>query len=147
MFELIPFGSRNNRRVCAYNPMREMEDFERAFFGGRDAFSALRTDITDNGDSYTLEADLPGFRKEDINVSIENDNLTITAERHSENEKKDKEGNLIRSERSFGSFKRSFDIEGINGDAITAAYTDGVLKLTLPKAKKEVPAARRLEIG
>ena len=146
MFELIPFASRNNRRVCAYNPMKEIEDFERSLFGGRDAFSALRTDITDNGDSYTLEADLPGFKKEDINVSIENNNLTISAERHSENEKKDKEGNLIRSERSFGSFKRSFDIEGINGDAVTAAYTDGVLTLTLPKLTKETPAARKLEI-
>ena len=74
------------------------------------------------------------------------DRLTVTAERHSNFEDKDEKNKYVRCERSYGTYARSFDISGIDAKAIKAAYSDGVLRVTLPK-QKEVPASsRRLEI-
>ena len=86
------------------------------------------------------------FQPEDINIDIDNNYLTISAERKYENTEKDKKGSVIRSERSYGSFSRSFDISGVVTDKIEAEYENGVLKLTLPKKEETVPKARRLEI-
>ena len=153
MFELRPFDHRSNRSMRTYDPFRELEEMERAFFGNRPfenrsvgSFDAFRTDIQDKGDSYLLEADLPGFKKEDIHIDLDGETMTISAERHSEHEEKDKEGNYLRCERSYGSFQRSFDISGIEESGIAAEYTDGVLKLTMPKKNQTVSSARRLEI-
>ena len=90
--------------------------------------------------------DLPGFKKEDIHVDVKDNTLSITAERHSEFEQKEKKNSFLRCERSFGSYSRSFDISGIDCANIKAGYKDGVLTLTLPKQKKEEPTGRRLEI-
>lgn len=144
MFELTPFGRRVNG-VRTYNPFRELEEMQKAFFGGSH-IGEFKTDIKDNGDSYLLEADLPGFKKEDIHVDMDGNYMTITAERHSDAEEKDKEGNYIRCERSYGSFTRSFDISEVKAEGITAEYKDGVLRLTMPKKEAAIPTSRRLEI-
>ncbi len=141
MFELMPFGY---RRVSAYNPFRDFEEMSRSFWDDTNV-SAFRTDITEKDGVYTLEADLPGFKKEDISVDIDKDCLTITAEHKSE-EKEENADSYIRRERFYGSYTRSFNVKGIDTEAITAAYNDGVLTLTMPKKEPEVPAARRLEI-
>ena len=141
MFELMPFGY---RRVSAYNPFRDFEEMSRSFWDNNNV-SAFRTDITEKDGQYILEADLPGFRKEDISVDIDKDCLTITAEHKSE-EKEENADSYIRRERYYGSYTRSFNVKGIDTEAITAAYNDGVLTLTMPKKEPEVPAARRLEI-
>lgn len=141
MFELMPFGY---RRVSAYNPFRDFEEMSRNFWDDANV-SAFRTDITEKDGVYTLEADLPGFKKEDISVDIDKDCLTITAEHKSE-EKEENADSYIRRERFYGSYTRSFNVKGIDTEAITAAYNDGVLTLTMPKKEPEVPAARRLEI-
>ena len=152
MFELRPFDHRNNR-VSTYNPFREMENFERTFFGDNffgdrslNALAEFKTDIQDKGDSYLLEADLPGFKKEDIHIDLDGDTMTIKAERHSEHEEKDNQGNYLRCERGYGSYQRSFDISGIEESGLKAEYTDGVLKLTMPKKQQTVSSARRIEI-
>lgn len=150
MFELRPFERRSNS-ISAYDPFREMENLERAFFGDRgffggSALSEFKTDIQDKGDSYLLEADLPGFHKDDIHIDLNDDTMTIQAERHSEHEEKDKAGNYMRCERSYGSYRRSFDISGIKADEMKAEYVDGVLKLTMPKKDMRVSSAKRLEI-
>lgn len=141
MFELMPFGY---RRVSAYNPFRDFEEMSRSFWDN-DNVSAFRTDITEKDGKYVLEADLPGFKKEDISVDIDKDCLTITAE-HKSDEKEENADSYIRRERYYGSYTRSFNVKGIDTEAITAAYNDGVLTLTMPKKEPEVPAARRLEI-
>lgn len=141
MFELMPFGY---RRVSAYNPFRDFEEMSRSFWDDTNV-SAFRTDITEKDGKYILEADLPGFKKEDISVDIDKDCLTITAEHKSE-EKEENADSYIRRERYYGSYTRSFNVKGIDTEAITAAYNDGVLTLTMPKKEPEVPAARRLEI-
>ena len=150
MFDLRPYSRKNH--ITAYNPFRELEEMERHFFDDPFDFFAggslaeFKTDIIDNGDSYTLEADLPGFQKGDINLDITDDVLTIKAERHSEHEKKDKKDKYVRCERAYGSYSRSFNISEVDADRISAKYEDGVLRLTLPKKEQPKAASRKLEI-
>ena len=143
MFELIPFDRRNHS-VSAFDPFRAFDDMERSFFRDVPSVASFRTDVTDTGDAYKLEAELPGFSKDDIKIDIENDCLTISAERKFDDESKKK--NFVKRERFYGSYSRSFDVTGIDTDKIEAAYNDGVLTLNMPKKKAEVPASRRLEI-
>ena len=143
MFELIPFD-RRIRNVAAFDPFRMFDEMDRRLMNAAPAVSAFRTDVIDTGDAFKLECELPGFKKDDIKIDIENDCLTISAERSAEN--KDEKDNYVKRERYYGSFSRSFDVSGINVDGIEAAYTDGVLNLTLPKKAAEIPASRRLEI-
>ena len=143
MFELVPYGRK--RSVTWYNPFEELESMQRRYFGDV-AVMDFKTDIRDNGDSFLLEADLPGFKKEDISVDIEGDTLTIRAERKEETEEKDGKGAFVKRERCYGSFSRSFDMTGIRTEDVAAAYENGVLKLTLPKKQETLPTARKLEI-
>ena len=127
MFELRPY--RNNNHMTTYDPFRDMEALERAFFGNRDFLGdvgTFKTDIQDKGDHYLLEADLPGMKKEDIAI--------------------EKDKSYVRCERSYGSYARSFDISGVKAEGIKASYNDGVLSLTLPKKDVEVSGSRRLAI-
>lgn len=144
---LVPYVRRNNS-LAAFDPFRELDELERAIFGDsrNTKMAAFSTDIRDNGDSYVLEADLPGVKKEDISLDLTDNVLTIKAERHSEYEENDKKHSSVRCERSYGSYQRSFDTSGIDTDGIDAEFKDGVLKLTLPKVKEVKPETRRLEI-
>jgi len=144
MFELIPFD-RRNRHMAAFDPFREMEELERNFWGSSSVTSAFRTDVIDTGDAFKLEAELPGFNKDDIKIDLDNDCLTISAE-HTEDTKDDAKPNYVKRERFYGSYTRTFDMTGINTDSIEAAYNDGILTLTMPKKVEEIPASRRLEI-
>ena len=139
---LTPYSRRS---LNNYDPFKAMEDMERRFFGDGQT-GAISTDIHDDGKAYILEADLPGFKKEDISVDVTDGCLTISAERHSGFEEKDKKGSYVRCERSYGRFSRSFDTTGIDVGAIKASFENGVLKLTLPKLTEAKPESRRLEI-
>ena len=143
MFELIPFD-RHGRSVSTFDPFRMFDEFDRRFFENVPTVSAFRTDVIDTGDAFKLECELPGFQKEDIKIDVENDCMTISAERKADS--KEEKNIYVKRERYYGSFSRSFDVSGINVDGIEAAYTDGVLNLTLPKKAAEIPASRRLEI-
>ena len=150
MFEIRPY--RRNNNPSTYNPFREMDDFERAFFGEpfgsffrSGDIAEFKTDITDEGDHYLLEADLPGFDKKDIHLDVNGDTLTIHAERKAEQEEKDDKNNYVRCERSFGSYSRQFDLSSVDVDHMKATYDNGVLKLEMPK--KALPdSARHIEI-
>ena len=136
MIELTPYSTRRS----VMDPFNFFNDF----FGTNNAPMELRTDISDKGDAFVLEAGLPGFKKDDIKIDLENDRLTIKAERHSEHE--DNRNGYVRRERHFGSFERSFDVSGIDTSGIRANYTDGVLTLTLPKRPELVPDNRSIAI-
>ncbi len=152
MLGLTPY--RRVRNGNDYNNIfREMEELERRFFGDSlsslfkaEGTSGFRTDISDKGDSYLLEADLPGFDKDSIHIELNEDILTISAERHSEHEEEDKKANYVCCERSYGQYQRSFDVSGVDKDGIKAKYADGVLSLTLPKVPEVQPAVKRLMI-
>lgn len=145
MFELIPFD-RQIRRMANFDPFRELEDMERSFWGNGRSVSAFRTDVIDTGDAYQLQSELPGFKKEDIQIDVENDVLTISAERKYDSGDEEKKPNFVKRERFYGSYSRSFDVSGIKVDEIEAAYNDGVLTLTMPKKVESAPAKRSLEI-
>ena len=151
MFGLTPYV--RIRNAGDNGIFREMEELERRFFGDSlsslfhtESMSGFRTDISDKGDSYLLEADLPGFDKDSIHLDLDEDILTISAERHSEHEDADKKGNYVCCERSYGRYQRSFDLSGVDKDNIKAKYVDGVLSLTLPKVPEVQPAVKRLLI-
>lgn len=141
MLTIRPYRQENNL-------FRFFDEMERSFFGNQPLSTGanqLRTDITDDGDCYTLHADLPGFRKEDISIDLEDNRLTISAETKSETE--DKGDNFVRRERRYGSFSRSFDVSDIRTADITAAYENGVLRLTLPKKEQAaVETAKKIAI-
>lgn len=140
MYGLTPFGGTGFGLWDAFN------DFDKNFFGTNMPINNCRTDIRDDGDKYVMESELPGFDKEDIKLDINGSQLTIAAEHSTNNDEKDDKGNYIRRERTFGSYKRSFDIGDINTDAISAEYKNGILTIELPKEASEAPVAKRLEI-
>lgn len=132
------------------NPFRALDALERSFFTEpfgsffrAPSLPAFRTDITDKGDCYLVQTDLPGFDKKDIRLELKDNVLTLRAERHAQTE--DKDSRPIRTERSYGSYSRSFDITGVDPDGIRARYENGVLSLTLPKLT-ESDNARTFEI-
>lgn len=144
MYGLTPF---ERRSLGLFDAMHELE---KDFFGDTWAGTNLRsrsfsTDIKDEGDKYVLEAELPGFAKEDISIDITGDTLTLSAERGSETNE-DEGKNYIRRERVYGSYRRSFNISGVDSDAVGAEYKDGVLTVSMPKKEPKAPSSRRLEI-
>lgn len=149
MFELRPYSRKNN---SLYNPFREMDELENRLFSNPFGFfdstslDEFKTDIKDEGDKYVLIADMPGFSKDDIKLDVDSDVLTVSAERHSEHEDKDKKGKYIRCERSYGSYQRSFDISGVKTEDIKAKYENGVLTLDMPKKTETIEGKRRLAI-
>lgn len=142
MYSLLPFGRYTNNSLNSL-----FDDFERSFFPvDRSQMPAFRTDIKDEGDHFLLEADLPGFRKEDIDLHLQDGLLTITAKHDESSENKDENGKYVCRERRVGSFTRSFNVSGIQEDAISASYENGVLKLTLPKQGEPEPQSRKIAI-
>lgn len=138
MFDLIPFGARE-KSIWNY-----FDNLEKTFFQNG-TFGQIRTDIMDEGDKYVLNAELPGFDKNDIQIDIENDFLQIRASKNEETE--DKRDNYVRRERRSGSYARGFDISGINADAISAKYENGILTLDLPKRESApLPPSRQIAI-
>ena len=120
-------------------------DFDEDFFGkknplyGKHARNMMKTDVRETDTTYEVDVDLPGFKKEDINVNYENGYLTISTSKGLDKDEKDKKGNYIRRERYAGSMTRSFYVgEDVSQEDIHAKFEDGILKLTVPKkdAKK-----------
>ena len=141
MFGMLPFERSND------NMFDTFDNFARDFFrSSNTSLPAFRTDIREVDGMYVLEAELPGFNKEDISLDVKDGILTITAEHKENSDQKDEKGNYLRRERRYGSFTRSFDITGIDEAGITASYNNGVLELNLPKAQPAVPEARRIAI-
>ncbi len=117
------------------------KDFFGDLMGSFDNFS---TDVIDKGDHYLLQAELPGFKKEEINIDLDNDVLRISAG-HKEEIKEEKD-NYIRQERRYNSYSRSFNVSGITKENISAAYNNGILELKLPKENAEVVETKRIDI-
>ena len=134
MFELMPFDR------------SDLDLFDRFFNMNEPAPSLmkLRVDLEDQGDHYELTADLPGFSKEDVEISIDDKIMTIHAEKSESKESREK--NYICRERRSGSFSRSFDISGIDADAISGSFKDGVLTVLMPR-KVDEKKNRRIAIS
>ena len=114
--------------------------FEKHFFGernplyGKHAKNIMKTDVKETDNSYELDIDLPGFKKEDINVQLDNGYLTIAASKSLEKEDEHEKSHYIRQERYSGSMSRSFYVgNDVKQEEIHAKYEDGILKLAVPK--------------
>ena len=126
---------------------REMNQLSRRLYG-KHADREMLTDIKEHEDHYDVEIDLPGFKKEDISVELNDGYLTITANKNHENEEKNKTGKIIRQERYSGMMSRSFYVgDEITSDEIQGKYEGGVLTLHVPKKEdKEVEHQNRIMI-
>ena len=108
--------------------------FHDSFFGNGSGL--MRTDVAEKDGKYVMTMDLPGYRKEDIRMSLKNGNLTISASHHESNEEKDAKGNIIRQERYAGSCSRTFYVgEKVKQEDIHASFKDGELIVELPDEK------------
>ncbi|MDC7953777.1 Hsp20/alpha crystallin family protein [Liquorilactobacillus mali] len=118
-----------------------------SFFEGAKSFNqALKTDIKETDNAFDVKVDVPGINKEDISLSYDNGILSISAKRDSFEDESDKDGNIITSERSYGSYSRQYRLPNIIKDQISAKYTDGVLEITLPKSKKTSSSENQIKI-
>ncbi|MBR7007118.1 MAG: Hsp20/alpha crystallin family protein [Ruminococcus sp.] len=138
MYALTPFERKS------FDLFNAFHDFENDFFGNT-SLNSFKTDLKDEGDKYVMEAELPGFEKEDIKLDITGDTLCLTAEHKQENVE-NKDDNYVYRERTYGSYQRNFDISAINTEGIEAEYKNGILYLTLPKKEASKPETKRLEI-
>ena len=119
--------------------------FRAPVFGGQ---SLMKTDVREKDGKYILDIEIPGYKKEDVKISLYNGNLTVTAEKHSNNEEKDAEGRILRQERYNGTCSRSFYVgEGIKDSDVHASFENGILKIELPtEQKKEEQEKKFIEI-
>lgn len=127
-----------------------MNDFFKPdWFGGLENFDTTvpAVNIKESEEGFELELAIPGFKKEDFNIELDNELLTISSEAKDESETKKE--NYTRKEFSFSSFRRSFTMpETVDSGKINATYEDGILKLALPKKDEALPKPKRLiEIG
>ena len=128
-------------------PMMEFDDMERKLYG-RKANRMMKTDIREKDDNYEVSVDLPGFKKEEITVELDNGYLTISAAKGLDKDE-NKKGKLIRQERYAGSMTRSFYIgDNVEKGDIEATYRHGVLTLTVPKKalEKKIPEKNLIAI-
>ena len=138
-----------------YKPLFFEDSFDRMFddafknFWGDNQlrrYDAFRTDVIDQDDNYLLQAELPGFKKEDINIDLKNDLLTISAS-HKEEKDEEEKNKYIRKERYYTSYSRSFRVNNIEAEDIDASYSNGILEVRLPKKDAEAKeTAQRIEI-
>ena len=115
---------------------------------GKHAKNLMKTDVRETENTYEVDIDLPGFKKDEINVDLRDGYLTIRAAKGLDKDEKEKEGKYIRQERYAGACSRSFYVGDVETKDISAKYEDGILKLSLPKqAKQELPKHSTIAIG
>lgn len=146
MLNMVPFR-RNN--------LNKGEDYFAPFFGNvidEDFLSSLdymndsfKVDLKETDENYLIEADLPGTKRENIDIDFNNNYLVVSAKREEASE--DKKENYVRRERHYGEFKRSFHIDNVDENNINASFSDGILKITLPKLTKGEDKRRKIEIN
>ncbi len=129
---------------------RSIDDLLEDFFGGssvqrQEGVISPRFEVSETDDSVVVEAELPGMDEKDVQVTLENDILTIKGEKKKEEETKKK--NYYVSERSYGSFQRSLRLgSGVDAEKVSASFKKGVLTVTVPKSEPEKSKTRTIDI-
>ena len=115
---------------------------------GKHSKNLMKTDVRETEDSYELDVDLPGFKKDEVEIQLQDGCLTVSAAKGLDKDEEDKKGRYIRQERYAGSLSRSFYVgEDVEPQDVKAKYENGVLKLFVPKAEvKQVPAQTAIAI-
>jgi len=136
--------------LVPYSALLEDDFFDRLFASKNQSKTGAltpRVDITENNDNFLVTAELPGVKKENMHIHLEDGILSIEAETREEH-KKEENGKIISQERRYGKFTRSFTVgKNIQESDITANYSDGILSLTFPKSKPVSPSRKKIEIG
>ena len=118
-------------------PKMDFGDVDRKLYGKR-AAQVMKTDVHEHENGYELDIDLPGFKKDEIKLTLENGYLSVSAAKGLDEEKKDEKSKLIRRERYSGSMQRSFYVgDAVKQEDVKAKFEDGVLKLSIPKNETE----------
>ena len=122
-------------------------EVEKALYG-KHASHEMKTDVRETDSGYEVDIDLPGFKKDEINIQLDNGYLSISAAKGLDKDEQDKEGKYIRKERYAGSMSRSFYVgNAITQDDIKAKYESGILRLSVPKkAAEAIESAKRIAI-
>ena len=134
--------------IFGENLMDVFDDFDRNFFRnfgsmdralyGKHAQNMMKTDVKETDEGYEVDIDLPGFKKDEIQLELNNGYLTISTQKALEKDEKNKKGRMLRQERYAGMMQRSFYVgEHITEEDVKASYESGVLHLVLPK--KDAP--------
>ena len=142
---LMPYEVRKNQ-LAGRRP-RDIFDyfFTDDFFPTvQEGFSSFRADIKETDKKYSIEAEMPGLTKDDVQIELQDDILMIRAEK--KEEKNEENGSYVRRERRYGSFSRSFRVENINTDDINAKFENGILKIDLPKLEKVQDQKQQIHI-
>ena len=120
-------------RYLANKNSNVLDDLWDNVFTGFNTNRLMKTDVHEKDGKYIMDIDIPGYKKDDVKISLYNGNLTISAEKNESNEEKDAKGNLIRQERYSGSCSRSFYVgDSIRDNDIQASFKDGILTITVP---------------
>ncbi|MGM9614664.1 MAG: Hsp20/alpha crystallin family protein [Oscillospiraceae bacterium] len=133
MFDMVPFTAR-------YASPRTWDPFQE-FFGT--VVRSAATDIRETNEAFQIETELPGYDKSEISVSVKEGVLSIKAEHSGE---KSSDDGYLRRERTWETVERSFEVSGVDTGAISAAYTNGILTVTLPKLPEVIPEQHQIEI-
>lgn len=145
MSYLVPYGrdDKNLDFMRRFFNEDALDNFLSSSFPGFFAGS-IRADIKEKENEYIVEAEIPGFTKEQIEIRYENNTLTIIARQQDErNEEKDK---YIRRERNYGEMRRSFYLENVQEEKINAQYRQGILHILLPKDKNRETKRKKIDI-
>ena len=121
-------------------PMIPMRSIRNPLYG-KNAKNLMKTDVRETDNTYELDVDLPGFKKDEVQLDLKDGYLTISAAKGLDKDQEDKKGKYIRQERYAGACSRSFFVgEGIKPQDVSAKFEDGILRVSLPKqVKKELP--------
>ena len=115
---------------------------------GKNAKNLMKTDVRETENTYEVDVDLPGFKKDEISVDLKDGYLTISAAKGLDKGQKDQNGKYIRQERYAGAMSRSFYVGDVQPEQVSARYEDGILQISLPKVeKKELPKSTTIAIG
>ncbi|HNX28745.1 MAG TPA: Hsp20/alpha crystallin family protein [Syntrophomonadaceae bacterium] len=150
MFDLTPFGRRNSLAQRNRN-LFDIDDVFESFFNDRffptlySNSAQMKVDIKETEKEYVLEAELPGISKDEVKVEIDDDRITITAQKNEQAE--EEKDNYIRKERSYRAMTRSFAIHDIDAENIKAKYDNGILCITLPKQEQKSVKGKQIDIN
>lgn len=145
MFNLVPFSKNSMMKRGDYFDKILDTFFDDSLFAPVNICEKpFKVDVKETKDNYLIEAALPGIEKNDINIDYQNNYLTISAKK--ENKVEDSNSNYVRREISFGEFKRSFYVDNIDENNVSAEFTNGILKVDLPKLEKSKDNHKQIEI-
>ena len=129
----------------SFPEFRDLDRAEKRLYG-RHAGNLMKTDVREHDEGYEIDIDLPGFKKEEINLELQNGYLTVSASKGLD-KTEEKKGKLIRQERFAGAMQRSFYVgDGLTEEDIKAAFNNGVLSLTVPKKSAKIPEKKTIMI-